>query len=58
MTPQDFRDIREDAGMTQVELSRELGINRRTVQHYEAGTMVIPRVVELAMLYIHSEVRM
>jgi hypothetical protein len=43
---------RTQLGLTQVAAGEALGRSRREIQHYEAGTEAIPRVVRLAMLYL------
>ncbi len=52
VTKDEFKRLRKSAGHTQVSLSREMGVHLRTVTRWEIGEVVIPRVVELALLYI------
>lgn len=37
-----IKDLREDADLTQVEISRQLNISQRAYSHYENGTRDIP----------------
>lgn len=37
-----IRDLREDADLTQMELSKYLNISQRAYSHYESGTRDIP----------------
>lgn len=37
-----IRDLREDADLTQTELSKKLNISQRAYSHYENGTRDIP----------------
>lgn len=37
-----IRDLREDADLTQMELSKYLNISQRAYSHYENGTRDIP----------------
>lgn len=53
MTPEAFRRWREQLGLTQAEAADRLGLKRRMVQYYEAGTrggrpVEIPLTVRLA----------
>jgi len=51
VTKDKFKELRKRAGHTQASMAKEMGIHLRTVTRYEIGEM-IPRVVELALLYI------
>lgn len=37
-----MKDLREDAGLTQTEISRYLNLSRRSYSHYENGTRNLP----------------
>ncbi|WP_099368116.1 helix-turn-helix domain-containing protein [Sphingobacterium sp. 1.A.4] len=37
-----FKEFRQIIGLTQIELSEELGINQDVVSRYESGTYVVP----------------
>ena len=47
--PEAFREWRKRLGMTQEQLATALELGRRTIGYYEDGTLLIPRVVALAM---------
>lgn len=52
MTPDDFRAIRADLGLSQRELAFELGVtNMRTVRRWEAGDIAVPGPVQIVMSY-------
>ncbi len=57
VTKDEFKRFRKSAGHTQASLSREMGIHIRTVTRWEIGEVVIPRVVELALLYIADKAK-
>lgn len=42
---QRIRDLREDADLTQSQLSKHLNISQRTYSHYENGTRDIPTAI-------------
>lgn len=44
-----IRDLREDADLTQVELSKHLNISQRAYSHYESGTRDIPTNVLISI---------
>ena len=52
MTKDEFKKLRKRAGHTQASIAKEMGVHSRTVTRWEIGEVVIPRVVELALLYI------
>jgi len=52
VTEDEFRELRKLAGHTQASIAKEMGVHLRTVTRWEIGEVVIPRVVELALLYI------
>lgn len=47
--PEEFRAWRKRAGLSQEKLAEIFDIGRRTIGYYEDGTMLIPRIVALAM---------
>jgi transcriptional regulator with XRE-family HTH domain len=49
MNPQDFKRRREDLGLTQEQLARELEVTTMTVSRYERGVHPIPHVLALAL---------
>jgi len=49
MTPNNLRNLRMLAGLSQEGLAVALGISRRTIIRWEAGAWPIPRWVELAL---------
>lgn len=44
-----IRDLREDADITQAEISRRLCISQRAYSHYENGTRDIPTCILIAI---------
>ncbi|MCM1466812.1 MAG: helix-turn-helix domain-containing protein [Alistipes sp.] len=48
-----LRDLREDADLTQTELSKHLNVSKRSYSHYENGTRNIPVdiIVSIADFY-------
>lgn len=44
-----IKDLREDADLTQTELSRHLNISQRAYSHYENGTRDIPTGILIAI---------
>lgn len=44
-----IRDLREDADLSQTELSRHLNISQRAYSHYENGTRDIPIGILIAI---------
>jgi len=51
MTPEEFKSIRKNLGLTQETLSDALGKHTRTIQRYEKGELMVPPSVE-KMLYL------
>lgn len=49
MTPAEFAAIRSELGLSQLALSRVLGVARMTVLRWENGLVPIPRTVDLAI---------
>ena len=46
---QRIKDLREDADLTQTEISKKLYISQRAYSHYENGTRDIPTEVLIAI---------
>ena len=55
MTPADFRATRTALGMTQGALASALGVDRRTVQFWEAGDRAVPETVARIMRLAGAE---
>lgn len=51
---QRIRDLREDADLTQSEISRKLNISQRAYSHYENGTRDIPTNILIALADFHQ----
>lgn len=49
MTPNNLRQARAKAGLTQAEMACSLGISRRQYGRYENDQALIPRLVDLAV---------
>lgn len=49
MIYQRIRDLREDADLTQTELSKFLNISQRAYSHYENGTRDIPTTILISI---------
>lgn len=49
-----IRDLREDADLTQTELSRHLNISQRAYSHYENGTRDIPTGILIAIANFYN----
>jgi transcriptional regulator with XRE-family HTH domain len=45
MTPQQFKQIRLDIGLTMPQLAKELCVSRTTIWRYENGHRAIPALV-------------
>jgi transcriptional regulator with XRE-family HTH domain len=56
MTPAHFKSIRRELGLSQRAAARFLGIGFRTLQRYESGEYVVPRVLELLGSILHTRV--
>lgn len=52
MTAQEFTDWQARMGWGQVHTARELDVDRKSVYNWRSGNNPIPRVVELACLYL------
>ncbi len=53
--PADFREARQKLNMTQEHLAAILDISRRTIGYYEDGTLLVPKVVTMAMKQLATE---
>ncbi len=49
-----IRDLREDADITQTQLSKYLNISQRAYSHYENGTRDIPTDILIALANFHN----
>lgn len=54
MIYQRIKDLREDADLTQTEISKHLYISQRAYSHYENGTRDIPITVLIAIADFYS----
>lgn len=53
MTPQEFKNLRKNLGLSQRKMGEALGIkNYRTIQRYEAGELPIQGSVLMVLRYI------
>ncbi len=52
MTKEELKRKREYLGLTQTKLAEILGVKNNTVARWESGVLVVPKVIELAMLGI------
>jgi len=57
VTKDEFKKLRKRAGNTQASIAKEMGVHIRTVTRWEIGEVVIPRVAELALLYIADKAK-
>ena len=57
VTKDKFKELRKKAHHTQASIAKEMGVHLRTVTRWEIGEVVIPRVVELALLYISDKAK-
>ena len=49
MEPNELRQLRLDAGLSQIKLAHMLGVHRSTIIRWEAGTIKIPKPCDLAI---------
>ncbi|MDE5700551.1 MAG: helix-turn-helix domain-containing protein [Lachnospiraceae bacterium] len=49
-----IKDLREDADLTQTEISQHLNISQRAYSHYENGTRDIPTNILIAIADFHK----
>ena len=49
-----IKDLREDADLTQTEISQHLYISQRAYSHYENGTRDIPTNILIALADFHN----
>lgn len=54
MTPEEFRALREAAGLTQGQLAARLGLTREAVNRLEAGGTIKP-IHEYALRWVAQE---
>lgn len=54
MTAGQLQKTLDRAGMSQRGAAKEMGISERQMRRYCAGEAKVPRVVELALLYLAS----
>jgi DNA-binding XRE family transcriptional regulator len=54
-TPEAFKSWRKGVGLTQEQLATLFDLGRRTIGYYEDGTLLVPRVVVLAMKGYEAE---
>lgn len=54
MKYQRIRDLREDADITQTQLSKILNISQRTYSHYELGSREIPIETLVALAHFYN----
>ena len=55
LRPEDFRAWRKKVGLSQDQLAKLFDLSRRTIGYYEDGTLLVPRVVILAMKGYEAE---
>lgn len=49
-----IRNLREDADLTQLQISKELNISQRAYSHYENGTRDIPINILISIADFHQ----
>ena len=54
MTPDEFRNIRFDLGLSQAKMAETLGVCRRSIQYYESGEKPIPKPVKMLLLTLND----
>jgi DNA-binding XRE family transcriptional regulator len=52
MTKEELKRKRETLGLTQTKLAEILGVKNNTVARWESGVLIVPQIVEVAMLGI------
>lgn len=50
MTPAEYRALRDQLGLTQVELAEALGVTSNTIARRERGELAIPAEAERAIM--------
>ena len=55
MTPNEVKHARRMLGITQAELGRAIGVNRSTVNRWEAGIHPVPEMAEKLIKMILKE---
>ena len=58
MTPEEFRELRKQMGMSQEDVAGALGVRGVTVCRWEKGTAPIAKAIVLAMRYIEIQHKM
>lgn len=54
MTAAQLQRLLDRSGMSQRGAAKAIGINERTMRKYAAGDSLIPKTVELSLLYVTS----
>jgi len=57
MTPEELRAFLQKHGLSQRGAARQIGIDERTMRRYCAGELPVPRVVEMALLWLSEQRR-
>jgi len=55
MKPIEFRELLDEAGLSQSEVARQLEISDRTVPRYLAGRAPVPTLVVRAVMHLITE---
>lgn len=55
MTPEEFKRIRTEAGLTQAQIAELLDVTRTAVRHWEAGRRPISGSVRIVMLVLERK---
>lgn len=55
MTPDQFRTIRRDAGLSLSQLSNIIGVHARTIRRYEDGSVPVSGPVRVLMGMIYEK---
>ena len=55
ISPEQFRSIRKNLGLTQADLAEQLGLSTTWIGRMESGTAEIERRTELALLYLQTK---
>jgi len=54
MTPETFKTIRTDAGLSTALLSERIGVCERTIRRYERGVCPIPKPISMLMHFLRD----
>lgn len=57
MTGIEFKKLRESIGLSQSQLAQRLDLYVRTISKYENDDLTIPKVTELALLYVVQQAK-